>query len=328
MTSALEEVIDFTVPFHVSGVSLIALKRRSSDPPKETNSTSSPPLPHWLLFLCQPLSSVVWILLFTALSAVTANVYVVERFCPSSSIDDGTGRRRGRRKAAAAAAAEEEAAAGATAPRGAAAADDDGRRMMLRDTVWLTLSTILLLQSSFCPRTVAGRIAVSGLHCFALLLIASYTANLAALLTASRRTGPPSPPPPSPLGSPRTVRELLDRREVRFLTARDGAVGAFLERSSEPHVHRVWQRILDDDGLVDRSELALGAPGPDRCFVWDSAPVSYVVAQNCQLVELGVVADARRYGLGVPQGAPYRDQLNMAILTLMERGKIQTLQNK
>lgn len=128
-------------------------------------------------------------------------------------------------------------------------------------------------------------------------------------------------------GVQRTVRDLLDRREVRFVTARNSVVSDLLERSPDPQVHRVWKRILDDGGLVDRSELPLVDPG-DRCAAWDSAPVRYAAAQNCQLAELSVVADARRYALGVPQGALYRDQLNMAVLTLLERGKVQTLQNK
>lgn len=351
ITSAGEEVIDFTVPFHVSGVSLILSKlrrksdgqHRRGDSPGES-SASSPP--HWLLYFCQPLSSVVWVLLLIALSAVTVNVYIVERFSPSAAAAAGGGPvgvpppPPPRQATVGPSVVEEDTGGDGTEEESPSPRQ---RGMMLQDTVWLTVSTLLLCQSSAqqrrcCPRTVAGRIAATGLHFFSLLLVVSYTANLTTLLTATRMTASSSSSSSSsgsffggtrPLGGAQrtTVRDLLDRREVRFVTARNSVVSDLLERSPDPQVHRVWKRILDDGGLVDRSELPLGDPG-DRCAAWDSAPVRYAAAQNCQLAELSVVADARRYALGVPQGALYRDQLNMAVLTLLERGKVQTLQNK
>lgn len=279
----------------------------------------------WLLHFCQPLSSVVWLLLLTALSVVTANVYIVERLSPPHppaaataasralvNVGDGGG------------------GVGASTASSSVPIDDDPApesRLTLQDTVWFTVSALLLRHSPVCPRTVAGRIATTGLHLFSLVVMLSYAANMAALLTASRRSGAH---PPSGI-EPRTLRELLERRDVRFSTVRQSDVSALLEGSADPNVRRIWERIKDSTtGFVDRPELGRGGPaGDDRCFVWDSAPIRYAVAQNCGLMsEMVLVADTKRYALGVPQGAVYRDRLNMAILTLLEKGILHALQNK
>lgn len=284
-----------------------------------------------MLHFCQPLSSVVWLLLLTALSVVTANVYIVERLSPPHPPPPPL--------AAAATAASRalinvgDSGVGASSTAGSSSVplDDDPApesRLTLQDTVWFTVSALLLRHSTVCPRTVAGRIATTGLHLFSLVVMLSYAANMAALLTTSRRSGVHSPPSGI---EPRTIRELLERRDVRFSTVRQSDVSALLEGSADPNVRRVWERIKDNPaGFVERPELGRGDPaGNDRCFVWDSAPIRYAVAQNCGLMtEMVLVAETKRYALGVPQGAVYRDKLNMAILTLHEKGTLHALHNK
>ena len=49
---------------------------------------------------------------------------------------------------------------------------------------------------------------------------------------------------------------------------------------------------------------------------------------NCELMATGEPFDEKGYGIGVPLGAAYRDELTMVILSLGERGEIKRLEDK
>ncbi len=82
-----------------------------------------------------------------------------------------------------------------------------------------------------------------------------------------------------------------------------------MESSSEG-----FQKVLDSDG--------------DYGFIWDSPVIDYKVKINCSLMRVGEPIGSKGYGLGVPRGAKYRDDLTMAILKLSEEGYPAVLEEK
>lgn len=50
--------------------------------------------------------------------------------------------------------------------------------------------------------------------------------------------------------------------------------------------------------------------------------------KECDLMATGEPFDEKGYGIGVPLGATYRDDLTMAILSLGERGVIKKLEDR
>ena len=63
-------------------------------------------------------------------------------------------------------------------------------------------------------------------------------------------------------------------------------------------------------------------------FFWDTTVNKYQVIQNCDLIEIGPAFDPKGFGIGVPPGATYRDELSMAILQLSDIGKLHEIENK
>ena len=55
---------------------------------------------------------------------------------------------------------------------------------------------------------------------------------------------------------------------------------------------------------------------------------SYIAAVDCDFTEIGPPFDPKGFGIGVPSGAVYLDQLSMEILRLGDEGIIAQFTNK
>ena len=96
------------------------------------------------------------------------------------------------------------------------------------------------------------------------------------------------------------------------------------------------QAFLERQGLnvvtfpdVDAACAAL-ADDKVKAVVYD-APMLLYYAKNNPDKQLGVVGELfekQSYGIGVPQGSPYRKEITRAILALREQGFFEELENK
>ena len=67
-----------------------------------------------------------------------------------------------------------------------------------------------------------------------------------------------------------------------------------------------------------------------KAVIYD-APMLLFYAKNNPDKQLGVVGqvfETQSYGIGVPQGSPYRKEITRAILVLREEGFFKELENK
>ena len=63
-------------------------------------------------------------------------------------------------------------------------------------------------------------------------------------------------------------------------------------------------------------------------YLLESLTNDYVRQRNCELMQVGSLLDQKGYGIGTPQGSPWRDKISNAILLLQEKGDIQELYKK
>jgi ionotropic glutamate receptor len=92
----------------------------------------------------------------------------------------------------------------------------------------------------FLPRAVSTRTVASFWWFFTLIMISSYTANLAAFLTVDRMEAPIS-----------SVQDLAKASDIRYGAVATGSTVAFFKESSSPLYRRMWARMKDwDDVLV------------------------------------------------------------------------------
>lgn len=203
-----------------------------------------------------------------------------------------------------------------------APAHDEGVRFNSHESLWFTFASMALRTSELVPRTVSGRLLAGALWFFSLFIISSYTANMASLLTLSRMDTPV-----------RGVGDLIDQTKIKYGTVRNSHVSVFFENSKIEQYQRMWTYMskVESSSMVNKSEDGFKKAKESEgkyVFMWDSAVVQYQTTQDCDLVKVGETFDLRGYGVGIPKGAPYRDDITQAILKLREDGKLQALEDK
>ena len=231
----------------------------------------------------EPLSTIVWFLLLGAFLLVSFTLYVVDRVAPT--------------------------------PDGAV-------RFDVQDSMWFTFASMVLSGADKIPRTISGRLIAATLWFFSLIIISSYTANLAAFLTVSKIESPI-----------RSVRDLAEQSKVHYGTVRDSQVAAFFENSKLYPFDHMWQMMtsVEPFSMVNSSEEGfrrVREGDGTYAFIWDAPVIKYQVAEVCDYIEVGRPFDSRGYGIGVHHGAAYRDDLTMAILRLGESGDLQNIENR
>lgn len=190
------------------------------------------------------------------------------------------------------------------------------------ESIWFTFSSMVVSGTDVIPRTVSGRILAASLWFFSLIIISSYTANLAAFLTVSKFHT-----------NIKSVTDLLGQNEVHYGTVRHSEVSNFFKNSKLNNFQQMWQIMstLNPQGMVQNASAGFAKvreSNSDYAFLFDAPMIEHKVYTDCTLMEVGKAFDSRSYGIAVPRGARYRDDLSIAILKLGEEGKIHQLEAK
>ncbi|KAL3195161.1 hypothetical protein MRX96_045728 [Rhipicephalus microplus] len=166
------------------------------------------------------------------------------------------------------------------------------------------------------PREASARIIAATWWIFSFLLVSSYTANLAALLTKERLL--------SPIES---AEDLTKQSAVRYGCVRSGSTQALFKEWKHETYEMMWHAMKED--LV--SSIAEGIGRVERggyAFLMESTSIEYVVPRRCQLKQIGGLLDSKGYGIATPHGSPYRNILSSTLLRLQERGTLQKFKDR
>ncbi|NXX18220.1 GRIK5 protein, partial [Podargus strigoides] len=63
-------------------------------------------------------------------------------------------------------------------------------------------------------------------------------------------------------------------------------------------------------------------------FLLESTMNEYHRRHNCNLTQIGGLLDTKGYGIGMPLGSPFRDEITLAILRLQENNRLEILKRK
>ncbi|XP_023163443.1 glutamate receptor ionotropic, kainate 1 isoform X2 [Drosophila hydei] len=190
----------------------------------------------------------------------------------------------------------------------------------ISDSFWFTIGTLMQQGSDIYPRATSTRIISSIWGFFSLIIVASYTANLAAFLTVERMINPIE-----------NAEDLASQTEISYGTLDSGSTMTFFRDSMIETYKKMW-RIMDnkkpmaftstyEDGIrrVNQGNYA---------FLMESTMLDYIVQRDCNLTQIGGLLDTKGYGIATPKGSPWRDKISLAILELQEKGDIQMLYDK
>lgn len=170
---------------------------------------------------------------------------------------------------------------------------------------------------------MSTRILASVWWFFTLIMISSYTANLAASLTLSQMTSAIS-----------NVEDLAKQNQIQYGCKKGGSTYEFFQNSN----HTTYQRMFNtmesnqevyinvQDQAIER--VRKGTEEKGYAYLMESSTIEYLVQRQCDLIQVGTWLDNKGYGIATPTDSPYRTPISNAITVLQDRGQLYELKQK
>ncbi|XP_055686324.1 glutamate receptor 1-like isoform X1 [Lutzomyia longipalpis] len=293
ITSERERVIDFSKPFMTLGISIMIKKPMKQKP--------------GVFSFLDPLSKEIWVCVLLSYFGVSIVLFIVSRFSPYEwRLFSSTGEESHHL---------EQISGGQTSHTVV-------NEFSILNSFWFALGAFMQQGCDISPRSISGRIVGSVWWFFTLILISSYTANLAAFLTLERMA--------SPINSPE---DLASQTDIQYGTVYHGATWDFFRRSQITLYTKMWEYMNSrkqvfvrsyDEGVrrvrTSKGKYALLIESPKNDYINEREP--------CDTMKVGRNLDAKGFGIATPLGSPLRDPINLAVLSLKETGELTKLMNK
>ncbi|XP_061784878.1 glutamate receptor ionotropic, delta-2 isoform X2 [Nerophis lumbriciformis] len=199
----------------------------------------------------------------------------------------------------------------------------------LYNSMWFVYGSFVQQGGEVPYTTLATRMMMGVWWMFALIVISSYTANLAAFLTITRIEN-----------SIQSLQDLSKQTELPYGTVLDSAVydqvrsKAMNPFERDPMYSQMWRMINRTGGAennVEESKEGIRKVKYGRFgFVWDAAVLEYVANndEDCSFYTVGSNTPDRGYGIAMQHGSPYRDIFSQRILELQQNGDMDILKLK
>lgn len=236
--------------------------------------------------------------------------------------------------------------------------DDEARPDFgLRDSLWFCITSMTPQGGGEAPQNLSGRIVAGAWWLFCFIIIASYTANLAAFLTVSRLDIPIE-----------SLDDLAGQYKIKYAPVDGTATRNYFERMAyiEERFYNIWKEISLNDSLseFERAKFAVwDYPISDKYTkIWaqiqqtgmpvnafaglkrvqdsnniddgfallaDANFVKYAAMTDCTLKSVGEEFSRKPIALGVKKGeTKLRDDLSLAILKLINQRFMEVLREK
>ncbi|XP_074542539.1 glutamate receptor ionotropic, kainate 5-like isoform X2 [Halichoeres trimaculatus] len=280
ITSEREKVIDFSKPFMTLGISILYRVHLGRKP-------------GYFSFL-DPFSPAVWLFMLLAYLAVSCVLFLAARLSPYEWYNPHPCLRERR--------------------------DVLENQYTLGNSLWFPVGGFMQQGSEIMPRALSTR-CVSGVWwAFTLIIISSYTANLAAFLTVQRMEVPIESPD-----------DLADQTNIQYGTIHGGSTMTFFMNSRYQTYQRMWNYMYSKQPSVFVKSTEEGIArvlNSKYAFLMESTMNEYYRSLNCNLTQIGGLLDTKGYGIGMPLGSPFRDEITLGILQLQENNRLEILKRR
>ncbi|KAL7395975.1 hypothetical protein ABVT39_026521 [Epinephelus coioides] len=310
ITLVREEVIDFSKPFMSLGISIMIKKPTKSKP--------------GVFSFLDPLAYEIWMCIVFAYIGVSVVLFLVSRFSPyewhAEDYEEG---------------AEPQTPDAASASNGVQQGQtptqqntnqqspEQTNEFGIFNSLWFSLGAFMQQGCDISPRSLSGRIVGGVWWFFTLIIISSYTANLAAFLTVERMV--------SPIES---AEDLAKQTEIAYGTLDAGSTKEFFRRSKIAVFEKMWSYMKAADPSVfvkttDEGVMRVRKSKGKYAYLLESTMNEYIEQRKpCDTMKVGGNLDSKGYGIATPKGSPLRNPVNLAVLKLNEQGLLDKLKNK
>nr|QGW50663.1 ionotropic receptor 21 [Propsilocerus akamusi] len=192
----------------------------------------------------------------------------------------------------------------------------------LLNCLWFAIGSLMQQGCDFLPKAPSTRMVAGMWWFFTLIMISSYTANLAAFLTVERMD--------SPIES---AEDLAKQTKIKYGALKGGSTVSFFRDSNFSTYQRMWSFMESQRPSVFTSSNQEGVERVSKskgsyAFLMESSSIEYIVERNCDLTQVGGMLDSKGYGIAMPQGSPYRTLISGAVLKLQEEGRLHLLKTR
>ncbi|CAM2098486.1 unnamed protein product [Caretta caretta] len=285
ITLVREEVIDFSKPFMSLGISIMIKKPQKSKP--------------GVFSFLDPLAYEIWMCIVFAYIGVSVVLFLVSRFSPyewhTEEFEDGRETQ----------------------------SNESTNEFGIFNSLWFSLGAFMQQGCDISPRSLSGRIVGGVWWFFTLIIISSYTANLAAFLTVERMV--------SPIES---AEDLSKQTEIAYGTLDSGSTKEFFRRSKIAVFDKMWTYMKSAEPSVFVRTTAEGVARVRKskgkyAYLLESTMNEYIEQRKpCDTMKVGGNLDSKGYGIATPKGSSLRNAVNLAVLKLNEQGLLDKLKNK
>ncbi|CRL04875.1 CLUMA_CG017927, isoform A [Clunio marinus] len=192
----------------------------------------------------------------------------------------------------------------------------------MHNCIWLTMGSIMGQGCDILPKGLSTRIITGMWWFFALIMLASYTANLAAFLTMERMDATID-----------NAEDLAKQSRIKYGAVKGGSTMKFFQDSNFSTYQRMWATMESTRPSVfttsnDEGRERVAKSKRQYAFLMESTSLEYITERSCDLTQIGGLLDSKGYGIALPLNSPYRTAISGAVLKLQEEGKLSTLKEK
>ncbi|XP_066501225.1 glutamate receptor 1b isoform X4 [Hoplias malabaricus] len=286
ITLVREEVIDFSKPFMSLGISIMIKKPTKSKP--------------GVFSFLDPLAYEIWMCIVFAYIGVSVVLFLVSRFSPyewhSEDSEEGGDQQSQNRTPS-----PEPSQSQSQGQHGQGQQEkqpEHTNEFGIFNSLWFSLGAFMQQGCDISPRSLSGRIVGGVWWFFTLIIISSYTANLAAFLTVERMV--------SPIES---AEDLAKQTEIAYGTLDGGSTKEFFRRSKIAVFEKMWSYMKSADPSVfvkttDEGVVRVRKSKGKYAYLLESTMNEYIEQRKpCDTMKVGGNLDSKGYGVATPKGS-------------------------
>ena len=223
-------------------------------------------MPTRLFSFMSPLAVDIWLYVLAAYVLVSFTMFIVARFSPYEWINPHPCKQE---------------------------TDVVENQFSMANSFWFTIVTLMHQGCDLNPKATSTRIIGAIWWFFTLILISSYTANLAAFLTVERMITPIE-----------NVEDLAAQNKISYGTLESGSTMTFFRDSRIETYQKMWRFMENRASVFVKSYeegVALVLEG-NYAFLMESTMIDYMVQRDCNLTQIGGLLDSKGYGIATPIG--------------------------
>ncbi|KAJ8017177.1 hypothetical protein DPEC_G00015040 [Dallia pectoralis] len=196
--------------------------------------------------------------------------------------------------------------------------ETEDHSLTLMHSFWYLTGVMTLQGAGPHPKGLSGRLVGAVWSVFAVVLLASYFSNFAAILRSDTKHI-----------SVKNFEELANQDVIDYGTVEGGSTFNFFKNSNNPTYRRIYQHMVRKKSCVETVEEGnRRALEGNYAFIGEDASLDLAVARHCNLIRSNDLIAMRGYSIAAPLGFPMMKNITVAILQLSESGELAYLKGK